>query len=144
MCPRRLETLAEDGYNLIFNLEYDFDALIKGVGGAQPIAAQYPDTWFVVFNANPNVNDAGEVIHKNVISVLFDVHEGSYLAGYLSVLVNENAATLFGDGYKFTAPDHRACAWASSAARIPVASKCSATGSSKAHQQGRRGAGRDV
>lgn len=103
--PAALETLAEDGYNLIFNLEYDFDALVKGVGGAQPIAAQYPDTWFVVFNANPNVNDAGEVIHKNVISVLFDVHEGSYLAGYLSVLVNENAATLFGDGYKFTAPD---------------------------------------
>ena len=103
--PAALEALAEDGYNLIFNLEYDFDALIKGVGGAQPIAAQYPDTWFVVFNANPNVNDAGETIHKNVISVLFDVHEGSYLAGYLSVLVNENAATLFGDGYHFTAPE---------------------------------------
>ena len=103
--PAALETLAEDGYNLIFNLEYDFDALIKGVGGAQPIAAQYPDTWFVVFNANPNVNEAGEVIHKNVISVLFDVHEGSYLAGYLSVLVNENAAALFGDGYQFTAPE---------------------------------------
>ncbi|NLI21700.1 MAG: BMP family ABC transporter substrate-binding protein [Clostridiales bacterium] len=103
--PAALETLAEDGYNLIFNLEYDFDALIKGVGGAQPIAAQYPDTWFVVFNANPNVNDAGETIHKNVISVLFDVHEGSYLAGYLSVLVNENATALFGEGYQFTPPE---------------------------------------
>jgi len=103
--PAALETLAEDGYNLIFNLEYDFDALIKGVGGAQPIAEQYPDTWFVVFNDNPNVNEAGEVLHKNVISVLFDVHEASYLAGYLSVLVNENATALFGDGYHFTAPD---------------------------------------
>lgn len=99
--PAALETLAEDGYNLIFNLEYDFDALIKGVGGADPIATQYPDTWFVVFNDNPNVDDSGKTIHDNVISVLFDVHESSYLAGYLSVLVNENAADLFGDGYNF-------------------------------------------
>lgn len=28
-----LETLAADGYNLIFSLEYDFEALINGVGG---------------------------------------------------------------------------------------------------------------
>lgn len=103
--PAALEALAEDGYNLIFNLEYDFDALIKGVGGADPIAAQYPDTWFVVFNDNPNVDESGKTIHNNVISVLFDVHESSYLAGYLSVLVNENAADLFGDGYQFTSPD---------------------------------------
>ena len=103
--PAALEALAEDGYHLIFNLEYDFDALVKGVGGAQPIAQQYPDTWFVIFNDNPNVDESGAVLHKNVISVLFDVHEGSYLAGYLSVLVNENAAALFGDGYHFTAPD---------------------------------------
>ncbi len=103
--PAALEALAEEGYNLVFNLEYDFDALIKGVGGADPIAAQYPDTWFVVFNDNPNVTETGEVLHKNVISVLFDVHQGSYLAGYLSVLVNENASTLFGDGYHFTAAD---------------------------------------
>lgn len=48
--PEALETLADDGYNLIFSLEYDFDALIKGVGGAEPIAAQYPDTTFVVFS----------------------------------------------------------------------------------------------
>lgn len=74
-----LETLAEDGYNVIFNLEYDFDALVKGVGGADAIAAQYPDTWFVVFNADPNCNEDGTVMHKNVISVLFDVHEGSFL-----------------------------------------------------------------
>jgi len=80
--PEALETLADDGYNLIFSLEYDFDALIKGVGGAEPIAAQYPDTTFVVFNDNPNKDENGEQIHDNVISVLFDVHEASYLAGY--------------------------------------------------------------
>lgn len=33
--PNALETLAKDGYKLIFSLEYDFDALIKGVGGDQ-------------------------------------------------------------------------------------------------------------
>lgn len=97
-----LETLAEDGYNLIFSLEYDFDALIKGVGGAKPIAEQYPDTWFVVFNDNPNQAEDGSVIHDNVISVLFDVHEASYLAGYLSVQINENQDKLFPEGYSLT------------------------------------------
>lgn len=100
--PEALETLADDGYNLIFTLEYDFDALIKGVGGAEPIAAQYPETTFVVFNDNPNVDENGETIHDNVISVLFDVHEASYLAGYLSVQVNENMSKLFDASYGLT------------------------------------------
>ena len=103
--PEALETLADDGYNLIFTLEYDFDALIKGVGGSEPIAAQYPDTTFVVFNDNPNVDESGETIHDNVISVLFDVHEASYLAGYLSVQVNENMDKLFDDSYGLTPLD---------------------------------------
>ena len=33
-----LAALAEDGYNLIFSMEYDFDALISGEAGADPIA----------------------------------------------------------------------------------------------------------
>lgn len=103
--PEALETLADDGYNLIFTLEYDFDALIKGVGGSEPIAAQYPDTTFVVFNDNPNVDESGETIHDNVISVLFDVHEASYLAGYLSVQVNENMDKLFDASYGLTPLD---------------------------------------
>ncbi len=104
--PSALETLAGDGYNVIFSLEYDFDALIKGVGGAKPIAEMYPDTTFVVFNDNPNKNDDGTPIHKNVISVLFDVHEASYIAGSLSVQVLENADILFGkDNYNFTPLD---------------------------------------
>jgi basic membrane protein A len=102
--PAALELLGEEGYNLVFSLEYDFDALIKGVGGARPIAEQYPNTWYVIFNDNPNAGSDGNPIHKNVISVLFDVHEGSFLAGYLSVLVNENAGTLFADGYRFAPP----------------------------------------
>lgn len=97
-----LETLAEDGYNLIFSLEYDFEALVNGVGGSKAIAEQYPNTYFVIFNDNPNVKEDGSVKHKNVISVLFDVHEASYLAGYAYVLMNENQAALFGEGYNLT------------------------------------------
>lgn len=103
--PTALETLAQDGYKLIFSLEYDFDALIKGVGGAKPIAEQYPDTHFVVFNDNPNVNEDGSTKFQNVTSVLFDVHEASYLAGYLSVQLNENQAKLFPEGYQLTPLD---------------------------------------
>lgn len=105
--PQALESLAEDGYDVIFNLEYDFEALISGTGGAKPIAEMYPDTTFVCVNDNPNQDENGKVIHENVISALFDVHQASYVAGALSVLVNENTETLFGtDDYKFTAPDN--------------------------------------
>lgn len=103
--PNALETLADDGYNLVFSMEYDFEALVNGVGGAKPIAEQYPNTTFIVFNDNPNVDEAGNVKHKNVYSVLFNVNEPSYLAGYLYVLVNEEQAKLFGDGYKMVPPD---------------------------------------
>ena len=94
--------MAEDGYNLIFSMEYDFDALVSGEAGADPIAVQYPDTTFVVFNATPNVDAEGKTIHDNVISILYNVNESSYLAGALATLVNENADVLFGDGYSFT------------------------------------------
>ena len=93
--PGTLETIAEAGYKLIFSLEYDFTALIKGVGGEKPLAEQFPDTIFVIFNANPNLNKDGTPIHNNVISVMFNVNEASFLAGVLSVLVNESAYTLF-------------------------------------------------
>lgn len=104
--PAALETLGEEGYNLVFNMQYDFEALINGTGGASPLAEQYPDTTWVVFNDNPNVDKEGKLIHKNVISVLFNMNENSYLAGALAVLVNENAEKIFAGGdYKFTAPD---------------------------------------
>lgn len=104
--PGSLEELAKAGYKLIFSLEYNFDALIDGVGGGEPIAEKYPDTTFVIFNDNPNVNEDGSAKHENVISVLFDVHEASYLAGALSVLVNENFTELFDSSdYNFTPGD---------------------------------------
>ncbi|MGH4037340.1 MAG: BMP family lipoprotein [Sphaerochaeta sp.] len=100
--PAALEALADDGYNLIFSLEYDFEALINGVGGSKAIADMYPNTTFVIFNDNPNVDANNQVIHDNVISVLFDVHEGSFLAGVLSVEVIENQDKLFGADYNLT------------------------------------------
>jgi basic membrane protein A len=104
--PQALETLGEDGYDLVFNMEYDFEALIQGTGGADPLAQQYPDTTWVIFNDNPNVDDSGNTLFDNVIAVLFNVNEGAFLAGALSVLVNENVGTLFGDGYNFTDPEN--------------------------------------
>lgn len=100
-----LTILADDGYNVIFSMEYDFDALVHGEAGADPIAAQYPDTTFVVFNDTPNVDESGATIHDNVISVLYNVNESSFLAGALSVLVNENQDVLLGDDYKLTSTD---------------------------------------
>lgn len=104
--PNAIETLASDGYGLIFSMEYDFDALINGTGGSDPLAAQYPDTNFVVFNDNPNLDESGNVIHKNVYSVLFNVNQPSYLAGYLYTLMNENQDKLFGDEYKLEGLDN--------------------------------------
>lgn len=92
--PGTLKTLAENGYQLIFSLEYDFTALIEGVGGEAPLAEQFPDTYFVVFNANPNVGEDGEPLHDNVVSVMFNVNEPSFLAGALAVQIIENQEVL--------------------------------------------------
>lgn len=96
-----IEALAEEGYGLIFNLEYDFAALIDGTGAAGnvPIAEKYPDTTFVIYNDNPNVNEDGSVKYDNVYSCMFNVNEASYLAGYLAVQMNENQQALFPEGY---------------------------------------------
>ena len=102
--PGSIETLAENGYDLIFSLEYNFNALITDDGSGQSIAEQYPDTTFVIFNAFANTDpDTGDKIHDNVIEVLFNVNEGSFLAGALSVMVNENNDVLFTDeAYEMT------------------------------------------
>lgn len=94
-----LKALSEDGYNLIFSLEYNFEALINGVGGEAPITEQFPETTFVIFNAEPNKDESGNAVQENVISVLFDVHEASFLAGALSAQVIENQDVLFGDDH---------------------------------------------
>lgn len=99
--PGSLELLAEDGFDLIFSLEYDFDALIHDDGSGQSIAEKYPDTTFVIFNDFANT-DGESKIHNNVIEVLFNVNEASFLAGAVATLVNENHDVLFtSDDYDF-------------------------------------------
>lgn len=102
--PGSLTLLAEEGYDLVFSLEYNFDALITNDGSGKSIAEKYPNTTFVIFNDFANTNPTTkEKIHDNVIEVLFSVNEGSFLAGALAVLVNENNDVLFtDDDYHFT------------------------------------------
>ena len=103
--PGALTLLAAAGYDLIFSLEYNFDALINNDGSGKSIAEQYPETTFVIFNAFANTAEDGSKIQPNVVEVLFSVNEGSFLAGALSVLANENADVLFGGDYKFVSTD---------------------------------------
>ena len=103
--PGSLTLLATAGYDLIFSLEYNFDALINNDGSGKSIAEQFPETTFVIFNAFANTAADGSKSQPNVIEVLFSVNEGSFLAGALSVLVNENADVLFGDDYDFVPVD---------------------------------------
>ena len=103
--PGSLAILATSGYDLIFSLEYSFEALIRNDGSGKSIAEQYPDTTFVIFNAFANTNDDGSKVHPNVVEVLFKVNEGAFLAGALAVMVNENQEILLGDEYRFTPTD---------------------------------------
>lgn len=93
--PDTFETLARTDHELIFSLEYDFTALVEDVGSEEPPAGQFPGITSVVFNANPNLDKDGKVIHKNVISVIFDINETSFLAGVLSMAMNKNALVPF-------------------------------------------------
>jgi len=68
-----LRTAAENGFDLVITLEYShFDPLAR-------VAPDYPETAFAIVNI--------VVEGENVISVLFDDHEGSFLAGALAALV---------------------------------------------------------
>lgn len=68
-----LRTAAESGFDLVITLEYShFEPLAR-------IAPDYPDTLFAIVNI--------VVDQPNVVSVMFDEHTGSYLAGMLAELV---------------------------------------------------------
>lgn len=72
-----LRTAAEAGFDLVITLEYShFEPLGR-------IAGDYPDTIFAIVNV---VVDA-----PNVVSIMFDEHTGSYLAGALAGLVTTDA-----------------------------------------------------
>jgi basic membrane protein A len=68
-----LRTAAEAGFDLVISLEFThFDPLPR-------VAADYPDTTFAIVNI--------VVDGPNVVSVMFDEHTGSYLAGALAAMV---------------------------------------------------------
>ena len=68
-----LRTAAEAGFDLVITLEFaHFDPLAR-------VAPDYPDTTFAIVNV--------VVEGDNVVSVMFDEHTGSYLAGLLAAQV---------------------------------------------------------
>ena len=68
-----LRTAAEAGFDLVITLEFShFDPLPR-------VAPDYPDTIFSIVNI--------VVDEPNVVSVMFDEHTGSYLAGALAAMV---------------------------------------------------------
>lgn len=68
-----LRTAAEAGFDLVITLEYShFDPLSR-------VAPDYPDTTFSIVNI--------VVDEPNVVSIMFDEHTGSYLAGALAAMV---------------------------------------------------------
>ena len=72
-----LRAAAEAGFDLVITLEFShFDPLAR-------IAPDYPDTLFAIVNV--------EVDQPNVISVLFQEQQGSFLAGALAALVTTDS-----------------------------------------------------
>ncbi|MEM6285502.1 MAG: BMP family ABC transporter substrate-binding protein [Chloroflexota bacterium] len=68
-----LRTAAEAGFDLVITLEFShFDPLAR-------VAPDYPETTFAIVNV--------VVEGDNVVSVMFDEHTGSYLAGMMAALV---------------------------------------------------------
>lgn len=73
-----LRTAAETGFDLVITLEYShFEPLAR-------IAPEYPDTIFAIVNI--------VVDQPNVVSIMFDEHTGSFLAGALAGLVTTDAS----------------------------------------------------
>lgn len=68
-----LRTAAETGFDLVITLEFaHFEPLAR-------VAPDYPDTTFAIVNVI--------VDQPNVVSIMFDEHTGSFLAGALAALV---------------------------------------------------------
>ena len=72
-----LRTAAEAGFDLVITLEFShFDPLAR-------VAPDYPDTTFAIVNI--------VVEGDNVVSIMFDEHTGSYLAGMMAGFVTTDA-----------------------------------------------------
>ncbi|MFO7171962.1 MAG: BMP family ABC transporter substrate-binding protein [Bacillota bacterium] len=73
-----LRQAAQSGYDLVLTLEYShFDPLPR-------VARDFPDTKFAIVNV--------EVKEPNVNSILFEEHQGSFLAGALAALVTRDTS----------------------------------------------------
>ncbi len=73
-----LRNAAEAGFDLVITLEFShFDPLAR-------VAPDYPDTLFSIVNI--------VVDQPNIVSIMFDEHTGSYLAGALAAMVTSDAA----------------------------------------------------
>jgi basic membrane protein A len=73
-----LRTAAEAGFDLVITLEFShFEPLAR-------IAPDYPDTMFAIVNI--------VVDQPNVVSIMFDEHTGSFLAGALAGLVTTDTS----------------------------------------------------
>ena len=73
-----LRTAAEAGFDLVITLEFShFDPLPR-------VAPDYPDVTFAIVNV--------VVEGDNIVSVMFDEHTGSYLAGMMAALVTTDEA----------------------------------------------------
>jgi basic membrane protein A and related proteins len=71
-----LRSAAEAGFDLVITLEFShFDPLAR-------VAPDYPDTLFSIVNI--------VVDQPNVVSIMFDEHTGSYLAGVLAAQVTSD------------------------------------------------------
>lgn len=73
-----LRRAGDEGLGLVIDLEYSHAEILPKV------AADYPDTYFALLNA--------EAKGDNVASVLFQEQEGSYLAGALAALQTSNTS----------------------------------------------------
>ncbi len=72
-----LRAAAEAGFDLVITLEFShFDPLAR-------VAPDYPDTLFAIVNI--------VVEGDNIVSIMFDEHTGSYLAGMLAALVTTDS-----------------------------------------------------
>ncbi|RGY98735.1 BMP family ABC transporter substrate-binding protein [Clostridium sp. AM58-1XD] len=78
-----LRQFAQEGYGLVVTLEYSH------ADAVEMVADEFPDVTFVVFNL---------IVDKpNVISIMFDIQDASYLAGIIAGELTKPDVTIIGD-----------------------------------------------
>lgn len=93
-----LRRLAESGSNPVVMAGFAFGSVL-GV-----VAPDYPDTDFVIIDS--------VVDHPNVLSIVFEEHEGSYLVGMLAGLASESGTVGFVGGMDIPLISRFGCGYA--------------------------------